>query len=55
MEEYLKALEGIGYSDWLKLRIAIDRVFEHQKSESEKQLKLASIESVKQVIRSQFG
>lgn len=55
MEKYLQALEGISYLEWVKLRIGIDRAFEHQKGESEKQLKLANVDVAKQIIRTQFG
>ncbi len=55
MKKYLKALEGISYPEWMRLRIGIDRAFEHQKGESEKQLKLANIDVVQRLIQSQFG
>lgn len=55
MEEYIKALKGISYVEWLRLRMALDRAFEYQKGESEKQLKLANTDVVKQIIRTQFG
>lgn len=55
MGEYIKALEGISYSEWMKLRMAVDRAFEYQKSEFENKLKLANVETVKSLIRSQFG
>ena len=54
MEKYIKALEGISYYEWIKLRIAIDRAFEIKKSELEKNLKFADIEGAKNIIRSQF-
>lgn len=55
MEKYIEALKGIGYQDWKKLRTAVDRSFEQQKSESEKSLKLAETEVVLELIHSQFG
>ena len=54
VEKYIKALEGISYYEWIKLRIAIDRAFEIKKSELEKNLKFADIEGAKNIIRSQF-
>lgn len=55
MEKYLKALEGISYAEWVKLRTGIDRAFEYQKGESERQLKLANVDVIKQIIQTQFG
>lgn len=55
MEEYLKALEGITYSEWIRLRTGIDRTFEQQKGEFEKHLKLANSDLPMNIIRSQFG
>lgn len=55
MEKYIKALQGISYSEWIKLKTGIDKEFERQKSESEKTFKLADTENVEMVIRSQFG
>ena len=39
MEEYIKALRGITYFEWIKLRESINAVFEMQKGEFEKKLK----------------
>lgn len=36
MDKYLKALNGISYSDWIKLKSGVDRKFEMQKGEFEK-------------------
>lgn len=55
MKKYIKALEGIRYCDWIKLKIAIDREFEQQKSELEKSIKLASSDKICEIIQSQFG
>lgn len=55
MKKYIESLSGITYLEWVKLRAGVDRVFEYQKSESERQLKLADISKVDEVIRSQFG
>lgn len=55
MENYIDALQNISYKEWIKLKTAIDRVFEMKKSEIEKNIKLANAEEVKLVIQSQFG
>lgn len=55
MEKYIKALEGISYPEWKKLRMGIDRSFEAQKGEFEKDLKLANSGLVEKFIQSQFG
>ena len=55
MEKFLREIEGISYPEWIKLRTGIDRAFEYQKGESERQLKLANIDVVKQIIQTQFG
>lgn len=57
MERYIKALSGISYSDWKKLKEGVDRVFSHKKSEFEKEIKLADseMETVMSLIHSQFG
>lgn len=53
--KYLSVLKGITYLEWTKLKLAIDRAFEKEKGEFEKELKLAKIEDVENIIRSQFG
>jgi hypothetical protein len=55
MEEYIKALRWITYFEWIKLRESINAVFEMQKGEFEKKLKLTDSENVKRIIRSRFG
>lgn len=52
MQEYIIALQGISYSDWVKLKAGIDRTFEMQKREFEKNLKLANTDHVKKIIQS---
>lgn len=54
MKEYIRALQGISYPDWIKLKIGIDRAFDYEKGESEKNLKLANPEIVEEIIQSQF-
>ena len=51
----LKALEGITYPEWVKMKIGMERYFDQEKGESEKNLKLADAEKVETLIRSQFG
>ena len=55
LEKYIKALEGISYPEWKKLRMGIDRSFEAQKGEFEKNLKLANSDLAENFIQSQFG
>lgn len=55
MNEYLQALKGISYPEWIKVKIAMDGAFERQKRELEKELKFSNIEDAERVIRSQFG
>ena len=55
MTDYIKALEGITYSDWVKLKIGMERAFEYQKGEFERKLKFANVDVVKDTIRIQFG
>ena len=55
MDEYLNALRGISYADWIRVKTAIDRVFEKQKSELEQGLKFADVNIAKRIIQSQFG
>lgn len=55
MDGYIEALKGISYWEWQKLKEGIDRTFEKEKGEFDKQLKLANTENVKKFIRSQFG
>ena len=55
MNQYLKALQGITYPEWVKLRTGIDRAFEHQRRESEKTLKFTDNKIVNSIIQSQFG
>ena len=54
MQEYIIALQGISYSDWVKLKAGIDSTFEMQNREFEKNLKLANTDHVKKIIHSQF-
>lgn len=55
MEKYLKSLSGISYSDWKKLRIAVDRAFQNKIREAEDKLELTDLQEVSNLIQSQFG
>lgn len=56
MEEYIKALSGVTYQDWIKIRSAIDRSFDRQKKELEKEPQLkANGREILNIIHSQFG
>lgn len=55
MEKYLRALSGISYKDWKKLRIAIDRVFQNKIRETEEELKITDLQEITNLIQSQFG
>ena len=47
VDKYLDDLKGIAYFDWIKLKIEIDRMFDCQKGEFERELKLANEDKVK--------
>lgn len=55
MEQYIEALKGISYKDWIRVRAGIDGAFEREKGEFEKTLKFANVEDAKSVICSLFG
>ena len=55
MEEYIEALKGISYFEWIKLREGIDSEFDRQIGESKRSLQLTDSENVKRIIRSRFG
>lgn len=55
MEEYIEALKGILYFEWIKLREGIDSEFDRQIGESKRSLQLTDSENVKKAIRSRFG
>lgn len=55
VEKYLRALSGISYKDWKKLRIAIDRVFQNKIRETEEELKITDLQEITNLIQSQFG
>ena len=55
VDRYVNALSGINYSEWIRVKTAIDRYFDSEKREQETQIQLSKPDTVKQLIRSQFG
>ena len=55
VDKYIKALRGISYCEWVKLREGIDSEFDRQIGESKRGLQLTDSENVKKAIRSRFG
>ena len=47
MDKYIKALRGISYCEWVKLREGIDSEFDRQIGESKRGLQLTDSENVK--------
>lgn len=55
MDKYIKALRGISYCEWVKLREGMDNEFNRLIGESKRKLELTDVERVEKAIRSQFG
>lgn len=55
VKEYIEALQGITFEEWIKLRTAIDRRFDQKIGEFKKGLKLSESKIVEDIIHSQFG
>ena len=56
MKKYIEALQNISYPEWVKLRTAIDKNFDMQKKELEKDIQLsADSDELHRIIHSQFG
>lgn len=55
VDRYVNALSGITYLEWVRVKTAIDRYFDSEKREQETQIQLSKPDTVKQLIRSQFG
>lgn len=53
--KYTESLKGISYSDWAKLKTAVDRNFEIQVSELKNKIQLTNPEMIEKLIQSQFG
>lgn len=54
MKNYIEALSGITYYEWIRLKNSIDRSFESSRKELEKSIQLDS-EMTEKIMRSQFG
>lgn len=55
MEKYAKALEGISYTEWIKLEQVIDRIFAEKRRKMSDKIHLSSEDNTLEAIRSQFG
>jgi hypothetical protein len=55
IENVLKTMEGLSYSDWIRLRTATDRIFDSKVSELRKDIQLTDSTKIKKLIQSQFG
>ena len=55
MMERIEALNGISYFEWCQLKLVVDEEFRRQQRESERNLRLVDVKSVKESIHSQFG
>ena len=53
--KYVEALSGISYSEWIEVKTAVDRYFTFKKRELECHIQLSKADTVKELIRSQFG
>ena len=53
LSEYIEALDGITYPQWVKLRTGIDMQFDFSRRELEKDMQVSSGETAK-FIRSHF-
>lgn len=54
MSEYIEALDGITYPQWVKLRTGIDMQFDFSRRELEKNMQISSGETAR-LIRLDFG
>lgn len=55
MKQYIKSLEGITYSQWIKVRFAVDKSFDRKIGELKKDLELSDTKNVEEIIHQQFG
>lgn len=53
--KYIDALSGISCSEWTEVKTAVDRYFNFKKRELEGHIQLSEPDTVKKLIRSQFG
>lgn len=54
LSEYIEALDGITYPQWVKLRTGIDMQFDFSRRELEKNMQISSGETAR-LIRFDFG
>lgn len=54
LSEYIEALDGITYLQWVKLRTGIDMQFDFSRRELEKNMQISSGETAR-LIRLDFG
>ncbi len=54
LSEYIEALDGITYPQWVKLRTGIDMQFDFSRRELEKDMQISSGETAR-LIRLDFG
>lgn len=54
LSEYIEALDGITYQQWVKLRTGIDMQFDFSRRELEKNMQISSGETAR-LIRLDFG
>ena len=54
LSEYIEALDGITYPQWVKLRTGIDMQFDFSRRELEKNMQISSGET-ERLIRLDFG
>lgn len=54
LSEYIEALDGITYPQWVKLRTGIDMQFDFSRRELEKNMQISSGETARR-IRLDFG
>ena len=54
LSEYIEALDGITYPQWVKLRTGIDMQFDFSRRELEKNMQISSGETAR-IIRLDFG
>ena len=55
LRKYCEALKGITYSDWIKLKFAVDREFQNRISEKTNSIQLTDSVKLEKLIHSQFG
>ncbi len=55
IEEAAKALLGLSYFDWQKLKVGVDSAFDKKEREFKRELELSSSDEILGIIRAQFG